>query len=310
MADIVVVGQVGRDLVLAVDALPEPGGAAPVRRRREMLGGKGANQAVACAQLGASVGLVGVVGADAPGRSVLHQAADDGIDVTGVVVRDGAATALLVDVVEAGGTRRLLEDVPDGVLLSREDVAAAGAALRRARTVLVQLQQPPEAVLEALRVVQDAGRVVVVDGAAQDPAVRRAVLRTATVLRADSAEASLMVGRELAGAPDVLDAAQELRAGGPAVVALAAGSDGNVVVWDGGHVVMPLLGGRPADPTGAGDAFVAALAVALHRGLDAETAAWWASAAAALTVDHVGGRPDLSRDAVERLAASGRGPTG
>src|SRR3954447_25404664 len=112
MTDVVVVGQVGRDLVLRVDGLPDAGGAAPARERRELLGGKGANQAVALAQLGIPVALVGVVGDDRAGDEARAQAATEGVDVSGVVRRPGAATALLLDLVEEGGRRRLVEPCP------------------------------------------------------------------------------------------------------------------------------------------------------------------------------------------------------
>jgi ribokinase len=90
-------------------------------------------------------------------------------------------------------------------------------------------------------------------------------------------------------------------------VVLAAGRDGNVVAWAGGHVVTPLLGDDPVDPTGAGDSTVAALAVALLTGRTPEEAAWWAAVAARRAVDHAGGRPDLDRHAVAAEAARARG---
>ncbi|MCC5784738.1 carbohydrate kinase, partial [Kocuria sp. CCUG 69068] len=122
MSGVVVVGQVGRDLVLTVAELPAEGGSADVLERQELLGGKGANQAVACRQLGAEVALVGVVGTDSAGTEVLAQAAADGIDVGAVVRRAGAPTALLVDLVGPRGVRRLLEDVDAGMLLDAGDV--------------------------------------------------------------------------------------------------------------------------------------------------------------------------------------------
>src|SRR3954470_6937679 len=102
--DVVVVGQIGRALVLVADDLPPAGGSSPVLTRLEQLGGKGANQAVGLRQLGASVALVGVVGDDPSGRAVLDQARSDGIGVSAVCSR--GRTALLVDVVGPRGTRR------------------------------------------------------------------------------------------------------------------------------------------------------------------------------------------------------------
>ncbi len=303
--DVVVVGQVGRDLVLRVDGVPDPGGSTPVRERVEVLGGKGANQAVACAQLGLAVGLVGVVGDDGAAGQVLATARADGIDVRHVVRRKGAATALLVDVVADGGERRLLEHVDDDVLLRAADVRAAAGAVGAARAVLLQLQQPAEAVGAALEAC-GADTLVVADGAPQDGDLRERLLAAAHVLRADDAEAQDLAGRPLDGVAAAVEAGRELVARGPRVVALGAG-DANVLVWDGGHVVVPLLGGAPVDPTGAGDSFVAGLTAALLAGHDPATAGWWASAAAASTVVRPGGRPDLDArrlaDAADRARA-------
>ncbi len=299
--DVVVVGQVARDLVVGVDEVPAAGGATAVRHRWEGLGGKGANQAVAAAQLGARVALVGVVGDDEPGRAVLQQAAADGLDTGGVVRRPGAVTALLVDLVTDGGSRRLLEDVAEDVLLRPADLDGAARLIASARAVLVQLQQPAAAVRAALRLCREAPAIVVVDGAPDDPAVREEVLARATVVRADAHEAELLVGRELDGVQAVERAARELVTAGPRLVVLAAGAQGEVVAWPGGSAVLPLVPVPVADPTGGGDTLTAALTVALLRGDEPERAVRWASAAAALTVQRLGGRPALDHAAVEEL---------
>ncbi|PPK93492.1 sugar/nucleoside kinase (ribokinase family) [Kineococcus xinjiangensis] len=258
--------------------------------------------------------LLGVVGDDDAGTSVLEQARRDGIDVSAVVRRPGATT-LLVDVVETspaqgGPVGRLLEDVPAAALLTAADVEAAAGALRGARCVLVQLQQPTEAVLAALRLAAEGGGLVVADGAPEDREVRAEVLRSATVLRADAHEAELLLGRELDGPEAVAAAAEELVGAGPRIVALGAGSDGDVVAWRDGDVrseLVPLADVEVADPTGGGDSFVAALAVALLRGRSPREAGRWASSAAACTVTRRGGRPGLSSGAVDGLVARRRG---
>lgn len=305
MSGVVVVGQVARDLVLTVEQLPEADGATDVLERQELLGGKGANQAVGCRQLGAEVQLVGVVGQDPAGEEVLAQAAGDGIDVGAVVRRPGAPTALLVDLVGPRGVRRLLEDVDARVLLGAEDVRAGAERIRSADAVLVQLQQPGPAVAEALDAASAGGALTVADGAPADGASRRLVLDTAHVVRADTAEAEALVGWAPQDVAGIVRAAQSLLAEGPRVVALATGK-GDVVAWPGGHVVLPHLGEDPVDPTGAGDAFVAALTVGLLRGESPECAAWWAAAAAAEVVGTAGGRPDLDLDRLRAAAARAR----
>ncbi|MEV0807687.1 PfkB family carbohydrate kinase [Micromonospora sp. NPDC050200] len=103
--DVMVVGQIARDLVLLVDEVPTASGTAPVRCRREMLGGKGGNQAVGLAQLGVDVALLGVVGDDEVGDALLARARADGINVRAVRRRPGTATGLIVDLVDAEGCR-------------------------------------------------------------------------------------------------------------------------------------------------------------------------------------------------------------
>lgn len=312
--DVVVVGQVGRDLVLAVPEIPDGGGAVDVTERRELLGGA-VNQAVGCRQLGLTTAVVGVVGDDDAGRDVVAQARADGLDVGGVRERPGAVTALFVDVVEPDGTRRLLEHVPEEVRLTADDVRHAEALLRAARVLLVQAAQPTAAVREVLRIGRDAGALVVLDGAPAEPAAVDELLTLADVVRADAGEAPVLLGYAPDDAAATAEGARALVDRGPRVVALAAGGVGDVVAWrepDGAvvDVLLPLLGESPVDPTGGGDAFLAGWVTARLDGQDDETAAWWAASAATRTVRTLGGRPDLDRARVAGLAARARGEHG
>ncbi|MFC4017032.1 PfkB family carbohydrate kinase [Micromonospora sp. GCM10011542] len=292
--DVLVAGQVARDLVLLVDEVPAAGGTAPVRRRRELLGGKGANQAVGAAQLGARVGLLGVLGADEVGDRLVEQARADGIDVGPVLRRPDTATALIVDLVDAGARWRYLEDIPEATLLTPDDVAGAADALRSARAVLVQLQQPASAALAAARTAREAGRLVVLDGAPADPAYADDLLAAADVLRADAREIELIIGDAPADAEGGLAAGRKLLRRGPSLLAVEVSGVGNAFVWPDGELFLPLADTPTVDSTGAGDAFVAALTVALLRGDALPAAARYSVAAAGATVGHPGGRPALT----------------
>jgi ribokinase len=240
----------------------------------------------------------------------LTQAVSDGIDVTSVARRVTGETALLLDVVEDGGRHRLVESVPGPMLLTEDDVAAAAGLIASCQLLLLQLQQPGPAVRAALR---HARAVVVADGAPSDDETRAALLARAQVLRADTDEAAQLAGRELRGADEVREAAAELLTAGPRLVSLGAGDEGTVVAWRAGppldvaadeqaadprwadgELVIPLFGGPTVDATGAGDAYVAALAAALLGNAAPADAAWAAAAAAALTIGHPGGRPALT----------------
>jgi ribokinase len=128
-----VVGQLARDLVLSVAELPGPGAAADAADRREQLGGKGANQAVALAQLGVRPRLIAAAGDDVIGDVLLDQARADGIDVSTVVRRRGTLTGLIVEVLDARAEYRYVQDLP---LLTVADVRGATRALATADAVL------------------------------------------------------------------------------------------------------------------------------------------------------------------------------
>lgn len=309
MTDVVVAGQIARDLVLVVDEVPAGGGSATVAQRREMLGGKGANQAVALAQLGIRTALVGAVGDDDAGEAVLAQARRDGLDLSGVIRREGTRTGLIVDIVDAAGRWRYLEDLPPAVLLSEADIAGAAGLLRSARWVSLQLQQPAAAVLAAAALAKDAGCQVALDGAPAGDRERDDLLALADVVRADAKEAELLGGAPVRTVDDGIRAAREVLRRGPSLAALAVGDLGNVVAWPDGQVFVPLTDTDVADTTGAGDAFTAALIASLASGDPPERAARLAVAAAGATAGHPGGRPNLTRESLEAqlalLAAAG-----
>ncbi|AGZ45253.1 PfkB family carbohydrate kinase [Actinoplanes friuliensis] len=281
-----VVGQLARDLVLSVGAVPDTGAAADATDRREQLGGKGANQAVGLAQLGVVPRLVAVAGEDIIGDVLLDQARRDGIDVTAVVRRPGALTGLIVELLDSDGQWRYVQHLSEEVLLTVRDVERARDVISGADAVLVQLQQPAAAALAAARIGHDAGRLVVLDGVPEEH--RDELLAAADVVRADDQEARLLLDGPVTPA-----AARRLLDDGPRLLALGV-EDGNLFVWKDGHVRLPLTGGKPVDTTGGGDAFTAALTASLLRGEDYSLAARWAVAASGATVTHVSGRPSLA----------------
>jgi len=295
-----VVGQITRDLVLTVDEIPGPSGTSPVRQRREMLGGKGGNQAVGLAQLGVPVGLLGAVGDDEVGRRVLDQARLDGIDTSCVVCRSGTETALVVDIVDKRGRWHYLESMPEGTLLTEPDIAAAAPALDGASAVLVQLQQPTPAALSAACRAHAAGALVLLDGAPEDASQRDALLAVSDVVRADAREAEQLTGTSVTDEATAVRVGRDLLRAGPSIVALAVGGEGNAFVWPDDHALIPLVDTPVVDTTGAGDALIAGLVAALLRGQEPRQAARLAVAAAAATVGHPGGRPNLSGSAIDR----------
>ncbi|GLZ31672.1 ribokinase [Lentzea sp. NBRC 105346] len=291
---VTVLGQIARDLVLQVARIPDKGTAAPVRERRETLGGKGANIAVGLAQLGVPVALLGVVGDDLAGERVLARAGADGIDTTPVIRRERVTTALIVDLVSDEGWH-YLEDIPDATLLTEGDVEAARPVIGQADAVVIQLQQPAAAAKRAAAIARQGGAKVVLDGVSDD----ESILDLADVVRVDHREGELFTGIRITDEKSGARAARELLKRGPGFAAVAVEEIGNVFAWDDQVLTVPHGDEPVVDTTGAGDAFVAALTRALLRGESPETAARQAVAAAGVTVGRLGGRPDLgSPDAI------------
>jgi ribokinase len=288
---VVVIGQIGRDLVLRTDGPPSATDSTAILHREELLGGKGANQAVGLTQLGVPVALIGVVGDDIAGASVLHQAERDGIDISGVVRR--GTTALLIDIVGRPPERLLLEHVPQTSLTQVADLDGAAALVDAADTVSIQLQQPATTVLAAARRARQRGARVVADGA-PPPGIQADLLASIDVLRADASEAALLAGKAVTTVEQAAELADRLLQCGPGLVALAVPEIGDLLVWEGGRQLFEFADVQMVDPTGAGDAFVAGLIAALREGAAPPQAGRRAAAAASSTVQRLGGRPDLS----------------
>lgn len=288
---VVVIGQIARDLVLRTDGPPTAGDSVTILRRSELLGGKGANQAVGLSQLGVPVALIGVVGDDHAGASVLQQARRDGIDVGGVTRR--GTTALLIDVVGRPPERMLLEDVPESSLVRLADLDRSASLFDDADTVSIQLQQPAATALAAAQRARQLRRRVVADGV-PDPSIRSDLLAAVDVIRADSTEASLIADREITTVEQARELADHLLSCGPELVAIAVPDVGDLVAWHGGTEIFEFADVDVVDPTGAGDAFVAGLIAALRDGAAPRDAGRLASSAASATVQRLGGRPDLT----------------
>jgi ribokinase len=282
---IAVVGSVNLDVVVAVARLPGPGETVVGGDRRELPGGKGANQAVAAARLGSAVGFVGRVGADAAGRRLRADLAAEGVDVAALREDDGAPSGMaLIGVDEAGENAIIVSPGANG-RVGPADVEAAHGLIAGAGVVLLQHEIPADAVVAASAVA--GGRVVL------NPAPARELAGRVDVLVPNRGELERLAGP---GPPS--EAAARLAL--PAVV-VTLGAEGALVVQGSRAEEVAAPEVRAVDTTGAGDAFCGALADALDRGGELVEAARWAAVAAALSVTGEGARGGLpSRAEVER----------
>lgn len=241
-----VLGSINRDFVVEVETLPRPGETVSATGVNAQAGGKGANQAVGVARLGAAVSMIGCVG-DESDREGL---AAEGVNVAGVRVTDTPTGSAFITVGSDGNT--IVVDSGANALVGEHELKVLSKGVAEGDTLLVQLEIPVPVVIEAVRIAREAGATVICD---PTPAVTG--FRVNDVwLTPNVTEAATILGVDEIG--DLQAAAVRLLETGAGRVTVTAGAAG---VFDtrAGHVAAPRV--EEADPTAAGDAFNAALAV-------------------------------------------------
>ena len=286
-ASIVVVGSVNTDLTLRCRHLPLPGQTVLGLGLRTVTGGKGANQAVAAARLGARVSFVGCVGDDDFGRRARAVLSADGIDTTHLRTVPDTATGVAMIMVESSGQNSIALDSGANAALSAEQVSVAAATIQRAALLVCQLESPLPAVTRAIELAHAAGVPVLLNPAPAQQ-LPPELLAQVTVIVSNETETAELTGLSQSARFDVAEAAMRLRKLGPPTVIVTLGADGAHVVDDRGHRRIPAVAVQAVDSTGAGDTFIGAFVAALFSGADLFDAVDFAQRAAALSVTRAG----------------------
>ncbi|MEU3036505.1 ribokinase [Streptomyces griseoaurantiacus] len=283
--DLLVVGSANADLVIGVERRPGAGETVLGSDLAVHPGGKGANQAVAAARLGARTALLARVGEDGHGRLLLDSQAESGVDTAGVLV-GGAPTGVALITVDPSGDNSIVVSPGANARLTPADVRAAEGLLHASRVVSAQLEIPLETVVEVVRNLPGDTRFVL------NPSPPRAlppeVLAACDPLIVNEHEARVVAGGAgLGGTPE--EWARALLALGPRSVVVTLGAAGAVVAEDtGAPVRVPSVKVEAVDTTGAGDAFTAALAWRLGAGESLARAAAYAARVGAAAVTRAG----------------------
>ncbi|MET0770653.1 MAG: ribokinase, partial [Solirubrobacteraceae bacterium] len=251
---VIVVGSLNLDLVAEVAHLPARGETLLASGHGRALGGKGATQAVSAARHGVDVVMVGCVGADAEGRSLTGALAAEGIDVSGIGVRDDVPTGVAHITVDPEGANTIVVVPGANGMLGAADVRRELSRLPAADVVLVQLEIPVEAVMAA--VATPAARVVLNPAPARE--LPRDLLRLVDVLVPNAPELGALTGGGVPSTVEEVAARARLLAGGCAVV-VTMGESGALVVEDEETTHVPAPRVDAINTTGAGDAFCGSL---------------------------------------------------
>jgi ribokinase len=298
---VAVVGSVNLDTILRARRFPREGETLTGATVLDALGGKGSNQAVAAARLGASVAMVACLGHDAAGQTALDALRSDAVDVGACRRTSDAATGRAAIIVDDAGRNTIV--VADGAnaLLGRGDVARATGLIAQAGVVLCQLEIPLATVDTAFASARDAGALTCLNTA---PALAiDALATTPDVLIANRGEAEALTG--ISGSTAELAVALAQRYG----TRLAVVTDGErgATAFDGEETfVAPALPVDVRDTTGAGDAFVGAFVAQLAAGVAHEAALRVACASGSLATRTPGAMPSLPHAAEVHAALSGQ----
>ena len=295
---IVVVGSLNMDLVVHTPRLPKLGETVLGNRFQTFPGGKGANQSVAAARLGAQVKMIGCVGDDAFGDSLRNNLLQDGVDVALVRLISEAPTGVALITVDEAGHNTIVVNPGANGCLKPADILTGREAFDGAAALLAQLECPFETVQQAVALARQQGMPVILNPA---PAQ---VLEPAFFAQIDYLIPNQIELSMLTRSDSVAVAVSRLHEWGVKNVIVTLGEEGVLISDDEGSTKLPAHQVPVIDTTAAGDAFVGAFAVAITQGRNTLEAARWGNAAGALAVTRSGAQPSLPRAAeVQSLLA-------
>jgi len=303
---IVVVGSSNTDMVVKSDRLPAAGETVTGGQFVMAPGGKGANQAVAAARLGAEVTFVAKVGTDMFGDQAIEGYKQDGI-LTDLILRDSEFhTGVALILVDGAGENLISVASGANHALTPGDLDTAVERIRSASVLMLQLECPLDTVTRAAEIAAEAGVAVLFDPApAPDGPLDAELLQNITFLTPNETEATRLTGVQVTDEDSAQAAAERLLAAGARYVIVTLGSKGALVAGPGESTLVSGHAVEAADSTAAGDAFNGGLAAGLAHGMSLPDAVEQANRVGALSVTRLGAQPSLpTADEVKRFAES------
>lgn len=292
-ADIVIVGSLNMDLVIRAQRMPRPGETLAGRSFTTVPGGKGANQAVAAARLGAAVAMVGCVGADAYGDRLRDALLAEAIDCQALIALDHVSTGVASIMVDDHSQNAILIVAGANGELAPQVLERYDALLQSARIVICQLEVPEPTVRYALARARKLGKTVILNPAPAVAPLPADWYPLIDYLIPNESEAQALTGLTVDSPEAARRVAGALRASGARNVIVTLGERGVVHAGAEGCEHWPAPVVKALDSTAAGDTFVGGLAAALAAGRSEADAIRFAQVAAALSVTREGAQPSI-----------------
>lgn len=295
---IAVIGSLNMDIVVEADRSPQLGETILGKEAHFIPGGKGANQAVATARLGAKTTMVGTVGKDGFGTTLLEALATDGIETGTVKIVEGVATGMASILVAQKDNHIVVVPGANAHCLP-EDIEQLEEEISQADIVLLQLEIPLETVCAAAEIAKRKGKTVILNPAPAQGLPER-LLKNLDYITPNRSELSLLTGFPEGDLQFLEKGMEALLEKGPSHVITTLGSEGSAYMSKGTKeqlTIVPSIKVSVVDTTGAGDAFNGGLAYALATGKDLHEAVLFATKVSALAVTRFGaqaGMPTLT----------------
>ncbi len=290
---IVVLGSINMDLVARVKAFPRPGETLTGNSFTTAPGGKGANQAVACARLGALTGMIGRVGSDYFGKMLKNHLDDEGVDVGGVLEDPANHSGVAMIVIDEQAENNIIIIPGSNASVGSDDLRRLDAVLDETRVLLLQLEIPMDTVLKAAQMAHARGVQVILDPAPAK-ALPLELYKSVDFLTPNLGETAALVGFLIRSDRDAQRASQILRERGTEWVIIKMGEQGVFVASSAGYQSYPAIPVTAVDTVAAGDAFNGALAAAINEGLPVEQAIRWGVAGGAWAVTKPGAQEAMA----------------
>lgn len=290
--DIVVIGSLNMDMVVRTNRSPDAGETLIGQAFALSPGGKGANQAVAAARLGAEVSMIGRVGKDTFGSEMLEIIRNEGIHIEHISVSEHQATGVASIIIEEDGENRIIVVPGANIELTVEDIQALEAVISQTKIIVLQLEMDLAMSEQAIAIAHRKGIPVILNPA---PArvLKDEMLAQVSYLTPNETEAGILSGMTVDSAETAEQAARILLQKGVQNVIVTLGSKGALIVNAEGAKAVPGFPVKAVDTVAAGDSFNGALAQQLVLGKTLEEAVSFANAVGALAVGKEGAIPSL-----------------
>jgi ribokinase len=299
---ILVIGSLNMDLVTHVSHLPKPGETISSSKFYKNPGGKGANQAIAAAKLGANVRMIGKVGLDDYGTNLLDNLRSANVQIEGVKREDVTGLAF-INVSDEGENNIVL--VPGAnSKITKSDIDQMKDEIETCDLIILQLEIQLSIVEYILRMAKDLQKEVILNPA---PAQKLSteMLQMVHTLIPNETELEILTGCSISSDEELIESAQMVRSWGVNKIVVTLGAKGSLLVNDQEHVIIPAYQVDAVDTTAAGDAFVGAFAVGITSGISDQEAAKFATKVSAIVVTREGAQQSLpTKEEVDKILLS------